>query len=162
MADKKFTKRSIGKKDQRERLLSKGDLLFEKSGGGENQLVGQIVKFDLDIPAVTSNFVAKLTVNPGYNVDFLVYLHAALYYQRVNYRSIKQTSGIQNIDSQAYFDEKVAIPMRTEQEEIAKYLAKEDKKVAKLKQKIQTQITLLRERRTSLISHAVTGKVKIT
>jgi type I restriction enzyme S subunit len=161
VADKKFTKRSIGKKDQRERLLSKGDLLFEKSGGGDNQLVGQIVKFDLDIPAVTSNFVAKLTVNPGYNVDFLVYLHAALYYQRVNYRSIKQTSGIQNIDSQAYFDEKVAIPMRTEQEEIAMYLAKEDKKVAKLKQKIQTQITLLRERRTSLISHAVTGKIKV-
>ena len=161
VSEAKFTKRSIQKKDLHGRLLKNGDLLFEKSGGGDNQLVGQIVKYDLDQPAVTSNFVSKLTVIHGNNADFLVYLHAALYYQRVNYRSIKQTSGIQNIDSTAYFSEVVGLPNEEEQANIAKYINKELGKIRALKQKIQTQITLLRERRTSLISHAVTGKVKV-
>lgn len=54
------------------------------------------------------------------------------------------------------------LPPKDEQKDIAIYLDKENANCNQLKQKIQTQITLLRERRTSLISHAVTGKVKIT
>lgn len=42
-------------------------------------------------------------------------------------------------------------------EHLGDFIAKSDE----LKQKIQTQITLLHERRTALISHAVTGKVKV-
>jgi type I restriction enzyme S subunit len=48
-----------------------------------------------------------------------------------------------------------------EQQQIIDYLESYERKTDELKQKIQTQITLLRERRTSLISHAVTGKIKI-
>lgn len=157
----KFTQRSIENKDRQGRLLSRGDLLFEKSGGGDNQLVGQVVKYNSDEPAVTSNFVARLTVANGYDVDFLVFLHAALYYQRINYRSIKQTSGIQNIDSQAYFNEFVGVPSLDEQEKIARHLLNENELVENLNIKINKQIDLLKERRTSLISSAVTGKVKV-
>lgn len=53
------------------------------------------------------------------------------------------------------------LPPLDEQRGIISRINDENEKVAKLKQKIQTQITLLRERRTSLISHAVTGKVKV-
>jgi type I restriction enzyme S subunit len=53
------------------------------------------------------------------------------------------------------------LPPLDEQRGIISRINDENEKVAKLKQKIQTQITLLRERRTSLISHAVTGKVMI-
>lgn len=55
----------------------------------------------------------------------------------------------------------IPMPNEAEQGRIADYLDTEDTKFRELKQKIQTQITLLRERRTSLISHAVTGKIKI-
>lgn len=48
-----------------------------------------------------------------------------------------------------------------EQQQIIDYLESYERKTDELKQKIHTQITLLRERRTSLISHAVTGKVRI-
>lgn len=160
VSDGKFTQRSIENKDRQGRLLSRGDLLFEKSGGGDNQLVGQVVKYNSDEPAITSNFVARLAVASGYDVDFLVFLHAALYYQRINYRSIKQTSGIQNIDSQAYFNEFVGIPSLDEQQKIAKYLLNENELVENLNIKINKQIDLLKERRTSLISNVVTGKVK--
>jgi type I restriction enzyme S subunit len=56
----------------------------------------------------------------------------------------------------------ISVPPVNEQDEIVKHLDAVVMKFGELKQKIQIQITLLRERRTSLISHAVTGKVKIT
>ena len=54
------------------------------------------------------------------------------------------------------------LPPLDEQRGIISRINDENEWATKLKQKIQTQITLLRERRTSLISHVVTGKVKIT
>ncbi len=65
------TLRSIPAKDLRGRLLKKGDLLLEKSGGGEKQLVGSVMLFDHDIRAVNSNFVARMTPSPGYDSHFL-------------------------------------------------------------------------------------------
>ena len=50
---------------------------------------------------------------------------------------------------------------REEQLKVVAYLEDFEKKTDELKQNIQTQIKLLKERRTSLISHAVTGKVKL-
>lgn len=55
----------------------------------------------------------------------------------------------------------VAIPDLSEQQGIVESIEIFEDKTSKLQQKIQTQITLLRERRTSLISHAVTGKVRV-
>ena len=60
VSDVDFTMRGISEKDRVRRRLLRGDLLLEKSGGGENQQVGQVVLFDLEIEAVTSNFVARL------------------------------------------------------------------------------------------------------
>ena len=161
VAGGKFTRRSIAENERQGRMLNRGDLLFEKSGGGDNQLVGQVVKYDSGEPAVTSNFVSRLTVADGYSSDFLVFLHASLYYQRVNYRSIKQTSGIQNIDSHAYFNEFVCVPPLDEQEQIARYLLKENEVLELMNNKVRKQIDLLKERRISLISNVVTGKVKV-
>ena len=53
------------------------------------------------------------------------------------------------------------LPPIEEQKNIVSKINSENEKVAVLKKKIQTQIKLLKERRTSLISHAVTGKIKV-
>ena len=55
----------------------------------------------------------------------------------------------------------IAVPNPEERHMIAGHCKKEMKQMDELKKKIQTQITLLRERRTSLISHTVTGKIKV-
>ncbi|MBC7764408.1 restriction endonuclease subunit S [Microbacteriaceae bacterium] len=56
---------------------------------------------------------------------------------------------------------KIIIPPYEQQLEIVQTLDSESQTAERLRVKIQSQITLLRERRTSLISHAVTGKIKI-
>jgi type I restriction enzyme, S subunit len=152
----KLTMRSIAERDRRNRLLKNGDLLLEKSGGGEQQLVGAVVEFNQPFPAVTSNFIARMVASDGMNSRFLVYLHSHLYSGRVNFRSIKQTTGIQNLDSQAYLDEPVTYPPLGEQQAIARFLDFKTAQIDALIAKKKALLDKLAEKRTSLISHAVT------
>jgi type I restriction enzyme S subunit len=150
------TIRNISEKEKKSRTLKKGDLLIEKSGGGENQPVGCVVLYEHDIPAVCSNFVAKMTLKDGMAPSFWKYLHSAAYSIRLTTGSINQTSGIQNLDQDRYFDEKVAFPPSEEQIQIASFLDKETLKIDALINKQKQLIALLLESRMAKISNAVT------
>lgn len=156
VSTEKLTMRSIEAKERRNRLLETGDLLLEKSGGGEQQLVGAVVEFNQSFPAVSSNFIARMVACKEVSSRFLVYVHSHLYAGRVNYRSIKQTTGIQNLDSQAYLDELIAYPPHDEQQAIAHFLDFKTAQIDALIAKKQTLLDKLAEKRTALISHAVT------
>ena len=112
------TIRNVFDSDRIGRVLKQGDLLLEKSGGGEGQPVGCVVLYDDQLPAVCSNFVARVQTEPGMDSSFWRYVHAAAYAVRLNTRSIKQTSGIQNLDASQYFDERSAFPPFLEQTQI--------------------------------------------
>lgn len=150
------TMRAVTLSERRGRVLQRGDLLLEKSGGGELQPVGAVVEYDHDAPAVCSNFVARVRVARGFDARFLVYLHSHLYTGRVNTRSIKQTTGIQNLDSMAYFDERVCWPPLPEQQAIAGWLDERTRRIDDLVAAKRRLLDLLAEQRTALITHAVT------
>ncbi|MGP2947649.1 restriction endonuclease subunit S [Serratia nevei] len=152
----RLTMRSIAEKDRSNRLLKAGDLLLEKSGGGEKQLVGAVVEFNQSFPAVSSNFIARMVASYGMNSRFLVYLHSHLYSGRVNFRAIKQTTGIQNLDSQVYLDELVAYPPYEEQEAIARFLDFKTTQIDALIGKQKSLLNKLAEKRTALISQVIT------
>ncbi len=154
--ENKLTFRSIQPKEAENRLLKKGDLLIEKSGGGDKTLVGCVVMFDKEFSAITSNFVAKMTPNINTDSKYLTYSFAHLYSGRVNFPSIKQTTGIQNLDSEAYLIEKFGFPPKNEQTQIANFLDHETAKIDSLIEKQQQLIELLKEKRQAVISHAVT------
>lgn len=156
VSTEKLTMRSIAEKDRRNRLLRAGDLLLEKSGGGEQQLVGAVVEFNGAFAAVSSNFIARMVVSDEMDPRFLVYLHSHLYSGRVNFRSIKQTTGIQNLDSQAYLDEPITYPPLDEQKAIARFLDFKTTQIDSLISKKKALLDKLTEKRTALISHAVT------
>lgn len=150
------TTRSIPPAKIGRRLLKKGDLLLEKSGGGEHQPVGTVVRYDHDIRAVCSNFVARVEPNSGFDSGFLCYLHAALYALRVPHRSIKQTTGIQNLDAESYFNEPVPLPPEDVQRAIADFLDHKTTVIDALIAKKERLIELLQEKRQALITEAVT------
>ncbi len=156
LKDEGYTYRRIEDKEKVRRLLKFGDLLLEKSGGGEKTLVGQVVLFDKNFEAITSNFVAKMTPNSGFDGRFLNYVFSRLYGDRINYCSIKQNTGIQNLDSDSYLAEKVGFPAFEEQQKIAQFLDHETAKIDTLIEKQQRLIELLKEKRQAVISHAVT------
>ncbi|EKS9916716.1 restriction endonuclease subunit S [Burkholderia multivorans] len=150
------TVRNVSQSERAERLLTRGNLLLEKSGGGENQPVGQVVIYSLDIPAVCSNFVAKMELAPGMFPAYWNYVHAAAYSVRLNVGSINQTSGIQNLDQARYFDERAPFPPIDEQEAIAAFLDHETSKIDALIAEQEKLLELLAEKRQAIISHAVT------
>ncbi|MDC4282005.1 restriction endonuclease subunit S [Acinetobacter baumannii] len=152
----KLTVRNIKKSEIGNRLLKKGDLLIEKSGGGDKTLVGCVVLFNENYKALTSNFVAKMTPKSNVNSYFLNYFFAALYANNINYQSIKQTTGIQNLDTNSYLNEKLALPSLHEQEAIVSFL---NQKTSEIDQAIaikEQQIALLNERKQIVIQKAVT------
>lgn len=150
------TLRSIKHSDRNRRVLSPGDLLLEKSGGGDLQPVGVVMLYDHQVPAVSSNFVARLQIAPEHDPVFLTYLHSTLYAIRLNARAIKQTTGIQNLDISAYLGELVCFPPLFEQRAIAAFLDRETAKIDALISKKERLIELLQEKRSALISHTVT------
>ncbi len=156
-----LTLRSVDPKAMAAHRLRAGDLLLEKSGGGDRQPVGIVVVFSHDVSAVCSNFVARMPVHPGHSSRFLVYLHAWLYSTRVTVRSIKQSIGIQNLDGDSYLNERVGLPPLAEQQAIADHLDRETAKIDALTAKITESIDLLDEYRSALTSAAVTGKIDV-
>lgn len=155
------TLRSVSTSHREGRMLSVGDMLLEKSGGGIKQLVGCVVLFDHEVPAVCSNFVGR--VGPAADADpvYWTYVHRALYAGRLNYPAIKQTTGIQNLDTTAYFDTPVAFPPYPEQVAIAGYLDAAADRIGALRAKAELSIERLSEYRSAVISAAVTGKIDV-
>jgi len=150
------TIRNVVDSDRVGRILVQGDLLLEKSGGGEGQPVGCVVLYDDPRPAVCSNFVARIQTAPCMSSPFWRYVHAAAYAVRLNTRSIKQTSGIQNLDASQYFDERAGFPPLAEQTQIATFLDHETAKIDALVAEQRRLMELLKEKRQAVISHAVT------
>jgi len=150
------TMRAIAENERRRRMLEAGNLLLEKSGGGDQQPVGVVILFDHDTPAVCSNFVARMPVRDGFDSGFLTFLHSSLYSTGINIWSIKQTTGIQNLDSAAYLREAVAFPPFSEQAAIVRYLDYVDRRVRRLVRAKQKLIGLLEEQKQAIIHRAVT------
>ena len=150
------TIRAIPPNERRRRMLQPGDLLLEKSGGGEQQPVGVVILFDHDTLAVCSNFVARMPVREGFDSHFLTFLHSALYSIRLNTRSIKQTTGIQNLDSAAYLSESVGFPPLSEQSAIVRYLDYVERRGRRFVGAKEKLIGLLEKQKQVIIHRAVT------
>jgi type I restriction enzyme, S subunit len=150
------TIRNVPPKDRAGRLLKRGDLLLEKSGGGDLQPVGCVVTFDESAPAVCSNFIARMRVSANMNASYWRYVHAAAYAVRLTARSINQTSGIQNLDQDRYLQERVPYPPLVEQSAIADFLDYQTREIDALILEQHTLIELLKEKRRATVARVVT------
>ena len=159
-----LTLRNISFKERGKRILKTGDLLIEKSGGGEKTPVGKTVMFDVEIPrpSVTSNFISKFTVNSDSCFPrYLLYCFDFLYQIGLTRKHIKQTTGIQNLDIDSYFQERIPFPSLIEQIQIADFLDHKTAQIDELRSNEQRSVELLKEYRQTLISEVVTGKIDI-
>ena len=155
------TIRAVPIAERKGRILNGGDLLLEKSGGGDLQLVGAVMLYDHEVPAVCSNFIGRMAVSPGHNPQYLSYLHSHLYTIRLNARSIKQTTGIQNLDSTSYLGERVAFAPLSEQVAIVRFLDHADRRIRRYLRAKEKLIELLEEQKQAIIHQAVTGRIDV-
>lgn len=114
--------RDYSASDVRNRAAHKGDLIIEKSGGGEQQPVGRTVLHREVAPVMPTNFAGRLRPSRGDDPRFLCYLMSSLYADGRTKVAIKQTTGIQNLDLGVLFDQAVRVPTLGSQRAIADYL----------------------------------------
>jgi type I restriction enzyme, S subunit len=156
------TMRQVPASALRSRLLQPGDVLLEKSGGGEKSPVGFAVSFYSERRSVCSNFVAMLRPTREADARFVGLLMAAHYKGRQNIPYIKQTTGIQNLDGEEYLAQNVVTPNRSEQSAIAKALDDSLTYTLSARSVLKRQLALLAERRQALITAAVTGQFNVS
>ena len=152
------TVRAIPESARNRRVLAPGDLLLEKSGGGEQQPVGNVVLFRDTCPAVCSNFVARMPVKADCDSRYVAYVFRSLYAEGRNVPHVKQTSGIQNLDSESYLNEVAWLPPKPDQERIANFLDEQTARIDALiaeKERLLSRLDELRWARVAkeLITH---------
>lgn len=159
-----YTIRSYTAKEIENKKLSKGDLLIEKSGGGEKSPVGRCVVYNLEIPDVMyANFMEKLSTRGNVDSYFICYLLSCFYSQGMIWPYVKATTGIQNLDIASLLSkEYIFVPPKSEQQAIVAYLDKQMQRFDSAITNCQRQITLLQERKLIIINEVVTGKVKVS
>ena len=151
------TLRSIDPGTYEKLALRSGDIVLEKSGGGEKQLVGRAVLFDGEEPSITSNFLARCRPAPSMEPAFINYLLLAIYNARGTFPHLKQSTGIQNLDIASFLNLRVIIPPLDTQQRISRFLDEKTVRIDGLIEKKRANLsTGLAEKRQALITRAVT------
>ena len=138
--------------------LRPGDLLLEKSGGTDTNPVGFVVRYTGRGPAVFSNFIARLRLVGEHSSRFWNYALAAAYFDGRTWPYVKKTTGIQNLDVDAWRAMRVPTPPSEQQRAIADFLDRETAKIDALIEKQNELIGLLQERRQRAIKNLVLGR----
>lgn len=160
--DSNLTFREITNNEVESRKLKKGDILVEKSGGGATSPVGNMVLFDKDYDAVFSNFTTLLRFDDKKcDSNFMKFVLKYIYDSGKVKKSIKQNTGIQNLDMQHYLSNELSLPEKNRQSEIANTLSEQYKIIDEAIKKAKKQKQNLIDYKKVLINDVVTGKIKV-
>lgn len=157
----KITLRNIDAKQLEGRLLSEGDLLIEKSGGGDATPVGRVVYCNYSGKATCTNFIHSITLKKDVDSRFFLFYFNMLYSNKINLLFFNQTTGLQNLQVGDYLAQSLYLPLFSEQQAIADYLDKKCAEIDGLKEKLVKKRETLKELRQAIISEVVTGKRKV-
>lgn len=155
------TIRSVTPSERAKAALRRGDLLMEKSGGTGINPVGFVVSYESDEESIFANFIVRLRPRPDQHARFWLYALNGAYTSGLTWKSVNQTTGIQNLDMASFMSELFPVPPLDEQREIADHLDRETAKIDALIAKAERFIELAQERRAALITAAVTGQIEI-
>ncbi|HCH1222646.1 TPA: restriction endonuclease subunit S [Vibrio parahaemolyticus] len=138
-------------------MLQEKDLLVTKDGSttGTTNLVRK-----LPAPATVNSSIAVIRSRGNILPEYLYYFFVSTYTQNV----IKRMQGGMGVPHLFQADLRwfhILLPSSIEQESIAKYLDTQTAKCDLLIEKATNAIQLMKERKTALISAAVTGKIDV-
>lgn len=154
--------RSISRSALATRELVDGDLVLEKSGGGDAQPVGMVAVFPgSDELSVPSNFNALLRPRNDVIPAYLNCVLAGAYRARLLMPYVNQTTGIQNIDMHALMSHRLPVPDVSTQRRLATRIQRDWDELDAVVDSLKRQRELLHERRQALITAAATGAIEV-
>jgi len=142
----------VDNKNLKDYILNDGDFLFSRSG-----TIGRTFVFNSDLHDVCAyaGYLVKFVLGKHLLSQFLFYFSKTIQFKDwLSFSVIQSTIG--NINGQKYANMPIIIPPLPEQQSIAAFLDRETTKIDDLTSKYQRLIELLQEKRTALITKAVT------
>ena len=150
------TFRSLPPEKAKDYLLTKGDVLFARSGA----TAGKTYLFNEEIEACFAGYLIKATPSCKILPEYLCYFTRSGIYDNWK-NSIFIQATIPNIGAEKYGNLQIPLPSINEQKDIIRYLDNRIGDLTKLIDGYNNQINLLQERKQIIINDVVTGKVKV-
>jgi len=142
----------------RNRKPEKGDLLVTRVGAG----IGEACVIDIDMEFSIYVSLTHIRVIPDIALNkFIMYFFGSDYCKYLNHQGTVTGGGVGNLNVNNVVKYKIPLPNLGEQNEIVKFLDDEGVKFDNVIAKADSAIKLMQERRTALISAAVTGKIDL-
>ncbi|PJG60238.1 restriction endonuclease subunit S [Aeromonas cavernicola] len=139
--------------------LKVGDVLMNE--GGDNDKLGRGAVWAGQInPCIHQNHVFAIRVNK-IESEWLSWLTSSSYAKHYFYSVSKQSTNLASISSSNVKETPLFLPPKIERVEIMRYLNEKLAKFSRIESQTIKKIELLQERRTALISSAVTGKIDL-
>lgn len=140
-------------------LLQDGDVLMNE--GGDNDKLGRGAVWRSEIGnCIHQNHVFAIRTK-NIEPEWLDMLTRASYAKFHFFRQSKQSTNLASISATNIKETPILVPPKNERNQIRHYLDAQFDKFAQLENRCYEQVELLKERRTALISSAVTGKIDV-
>ena len=135
-----------------------GDILVTRVGAG----IGDACVIDIDMEFSIYVSLTHIRVKPKIAVNrFIKYFFSSDYCNFLNYQGTVTGGGVGNLNVQNVEKYKIPLPSIEEQSDIADYIDGQGERFDELIRRAEIASELLQERRTALISAAVTGKIDV-
>lgn len=156
--DREFTLRNYTDNEISKCSLQKGDILIEKSGGGEKTPVGRTIIWNEDFQALYANFIERLRVDKKQIFPmFAQFCFFAFYGIGGSNLYFNQTTGIQNLNITGMLNDlRLPTPDLSTQIKIVGILDRKRNQIESIKSAIIKEIENLENYKKSVITEAVT------
>jgi len=155
--------RALSPSERVKATLREGDLLVTKSSGSEAH-IGKTTLVTGEVAAMRpcySNFMQRLRLNSRLLPRVIWYvMNSEAGRQQLSYAS-NTTTGLANLNGELLGELHVPIAPASEQRVLLDHLDEETARIRRLVGEVGTSSALLRERRSALITAAVTGQIDV-
>jgi len=154
----KFTK--LSKHEEKRYLLKDDDILIVRTNGNP-QLVGRCALIRDAGKCLFASYLIKVVPKKNIDPTFLSIAMSSESVQSYLTHSARTSAGNYNLNTQSLGDAYLAYPPSEEQQRIVEQVGEIQDIFESLLERVRKEITLLTEYKASVVSHAVTGKIKL-
>ena len=142
-------------------LLRKGDLLFNRTNSLDQVAKVGLLEVEPEVPTSFASYLVRIRTNERTSGGYLTYLLNSSIFLEFARKNAIPAIGQANLNPTKYGEICIPLPPRQEQDEIINSITRERKKTSEMESTLILSIALLKERRSALITSAVTGQLEL-